>query len=277
MTGRRSKLMKILKIKITTDSKQEILQKVVNAISSKEKLTIFTPNPEMIEFASRSLSFSELLNTGDINLPDGQGLKIACNLKNLIDKISNFSLHTTNYPPTSLREALRAGVLRTPVIHGIDFMLNLCREAEIQDWTIGLLGGLNGAAEKTKEKLLEQFPKLKIGYVYGDFKYNPNQFSTTHNPQPTTSLDLLFVALGTPKEQLWISENKNSFPSTVFMEVGGSFDIISGKLKRAPHFMQTFDMEWLFRLIQEPKRLHRQINLIKFLLKVLTTKNSVEI
>jgi N-acetylglucosaminyldiphosphoundecaprenol N-acetyl-beta-D-mannosaminyltransferase len=292
--------MKILDINITTSEKSKILAEITKAIENRTKFTIFTPNPEMIELAfqnyffpivgtgrdlslPRTVNFSKLLNTSDINLPDGVGLKIASYLKQLI---SIFSRQPTHYtlPPTTT--------------HGLDFMLDLCHEAEKQNWSVGLIGGFNKTAEKTKENLLKKFPNLKINYVYGDFEYSSprrtisktTENSKTDKPNadnrqprtdnrvseiPTTYLDLLFVALGTPKEQIWIGENRDSFPATVFMEVGGSFDVISGTLKRAPQLIQSLNLEWLFRLIQEPKRLKRQLKLFSFLWHVLTTKNSI--
>jgi N-acetylglucosaminyldiphosphoundecaprenol N-acetyl-beta-D-mannosaminyltransferase len=259
--------MRILSIKITTSSKEEIVKKVAFAIKEKQKFVILTPNPEIIELSQKMPELKEALNIADINLPDGTGLKIACNLKTLINKISFSSLlRTTGY------------VQRTPVIHGIDFMLDLCHEAEIQGWNIGLLGGMNNVAEKTRLNLLKRFPKLKIKYIYGDFNYSICENPSTNKPTiptPATHLDLLFVAMGSPKEQLWISQNKEVFPSTVFMEVGGSFDIISGALKRAPRLMQKMGLEWLFRLIQEPSRFKRQLKLFSFIWHVLTTKNSI--
>jgi N-acetylglucosaminyldiphosphoundecaprenol N-acetyl-beta-D-mannosaminyltransferase len=293
--------VKILNVKITTDSKQKILQKVTTVISSKHKFVIFTPNPEIVELASQNISvgvyhgkplpFRELLNTADVNLPDGIGLKIACDLKNFF--LKNFS----DSPSSDV--CLPSSVFRPPdVTHGLDFMLDLCQMAEKEGYSIGLLGGMDNAAEKTKDALINRHPKLKIDYIYGDFNFSvgahhgvpdptesreprvqhaePLQQNTQPIPQPSTHLDLLFVAMGTPKEQLWIAQNKDSFPATVFMEVGGSFDIISGRLKRAPRLMQRLGLEWLFRLIQEPRRIKRQINIFKFLLRVLTTKNSVE-
>lgn len=271
--------MKILNVEITTLSKKEILEKISLKIKNREKTVIFTPNPEMIEFVSK-----DILNTSDFNLPDGIGLKIACNLK---------------------------------VIHGIDFMLDLCAEAEKNGWTVGLLGGMNNVADRTKNALLQKFPRLKINYVCDNFRFSvgddlrvvplvetqhaASQRKNTPTPSgsnsayvipqgetqhiaslqnrlsPTTYMDILFVALGTPKEQLWILQNRDTFPATVFMEVGGSFDILSGNLKRAPLFLRKLGLEWLFRLLQEPRRLPRQLRLIKFLWHVLTTKNSIEI
>lgn len=84
---------------------------------------------------------------------------------------------------------------------------------------------------------------------------------------------LLFVALGSPRQELWIKENMPKLPNVkVFQGVGGSFDVYSGKVKRAPAFYRKFGLEWLYRLMKEPKRLKRQMALPQFLLKILFQK-----
>ncbi len=244
-------IITILNVQITTDPKQEITKQVAVAIANRQKLTIFTPNPEIIALASKTPPYQELLNTADIALADGVGLKIAYFLRHPFSKI-----------PFS-------------IIHGVDFMLELCRKAEINSWSVGLLGGRNGAAEKTRVALLRRFPKLKVTYVYGDFEYMQQNLELrmknldSRFKIPNSHLDILFVALGSPKEQIWINENKETFPATVFMQVGGSFDIISGILPRAPRFLQTFGLEWLWRLFLQPKRILRQFKLIEFLMRSL--------
>lgn len=244
--------MKILNVKITILPKEEIIKNVALFVSQKKKFVIFTPNPEIITASLKLPELREALNSGDINLPDGVGLKIASYLKN----------HDAHFPT---------------IIHGIDFMLDLCKEAEKNNWTVGLLGGFNQTAEKTKDELIRRYPKLKIEYVYGDFEYDPqNPSPANYELKTKLPLDILFVALGTPKEQLWISQNKDTFPAAVFMEVGGAFDILSGRLRRAPGFARKLGLEWLFRLFQEPRRITRQFHLLEFLFRVLTTKNSVE-
>lgn len=285
---------------------------IATAIKNEKKFVIYTPNPEIITLSLQSPLFQQLLNNSDINIPDGVGLKIACNLKYV------FSFFHSKF--LNLNSKLK-------IIHGIDFMLDLCSEAEKNDWTIGLLGGKNNTAIGAKTTLLKLFPQLKISYTCGDFEYKIpprydfrengkinslplktnniqiNDHDLPHNQinndmsqnailtrvdsanlnsdnnnwiKPPIHIDLLFVALGTPKEQIWIDQNKKNFPATVFMEVGGSFDILSGRLHRAPKIIQKIGLEWLFRLIQEPHRVKRQMRLVKFIWLVLTRKNSIE-
>lgn len=274
--------MEILNVKITTDSKDEIIRKVTTAINHHQKFTIFTPNPEIITYAVHNPSFQKLLNTADVNLADGVGLKIGCNLKNVVSKIP------------------------FEIIHGIDFMMDLCREAEKHGWSVGLLGGRNGAAEKTRNELLRRYPRLKLAYICGDLefeaKFSENsdnsvnqKIRTTGNSDnqngissdfsglsdsaglsdspsfPSFPIDILFVALGSPKEQLWIAENRATFPATVFMQVGGAFDIIGGTLPRAPRLMRRLGLEWMWRLWLQPKRIWRQLRLVEFLVRYLFT------
>jgi N-acetylglucosaminyldiphosphoundecaprenol N-acetyl-beta-D-mannosaminyltransferase len=203
--------------------------------------------------AAHNSSFQKLLNTAQVNLADGVGLKIGYFLRHPFAKIP------------------------FETIHGIDFMIALCGEAEQHDWSVGLLGGMHGVAEKTKNDLLRRFPKLKVDYVQGDTEYNfvggdlrvAPQDGQTGRSVPTIPIDILFVALGSPKEQIWISENKEKFPAIIFMQVGGAFDMLSGMLPRAPRFMQRLGLEWMWRLLLEPRRIFRQLRLVEFLIRYL--------
>lgn len=217
-------------------------EKVTYAVSKNKKLAVLTPNPEILVASSKSPLLDEAMKCGDLFLADGTGLILGCFLKHPFKKIP------------------------FKIIHGIDFMLELCRQAEKRHWQIGLVGGKNSSAAKTKTRLLKMFPNLDVLYVAGDFDFDPQTNQSSPPLQmPIEPLDIVFVALGTPKEQVWINNNKTSFPAKVFVEVGGAFDIISGALPRAPRFLRFFGLEWLWRLFLQPSRCKRQLELIKFL------------
>lgn len=133
-------------------------------------------------------------------------------------------------------------------VPGVDLMEKLVDKS--RDWavTIGLLGGRDGVANETFECLQKKYPSIKID-----------------NASP----DLLFVALGAPKQEKWIAENLPKLPIKVAMGVGGSFDYISGKVPRAPKWLRSLGLEWLFRLVIQPWRIKRQLRLLKYLWLVL--------
>lgn len=138
---------------------------------------------------------------------------------------------------------------------GVDLMEALCQKASELGWKVGLIGG-RGTAKLAAQRLRQEYPGLKIVIA-------------EDGPEVVAwgleSIDLLFVALGMVKQERWIVENIKNVNSCVFMGVGGAFDYISGNVKRAPIFMRKLGLEWLFRLIVQPWRIKRQVNLLKFI------------
>lgn len=135
---------------------------------------------------------------------------------------------------------------------GVDFMEELVKRSI--DWSVavGFLGGRDGVAEKTAECLKKKYPKLKVSFVLEE-------------PGKIPATDILFVAFGAPKQEKWIAKNLDKLDVKVAMAVGGSFDYISGEVKRAPLWIRSLGLEWLFRLIIQPWRIKRQLALIKYL------------
>ena len=110
--------------------------------------------------------------------------------------------------------------------------------------------------------LKKRFPKLKIaGLRHGYVEKDESVVVEIKTVKP----DILFVALGYPKQEKWIATNLNDFKVPLSIAEGGSFDFISGETKRAPYWMRKLGLEWLFRLIIEPGRIRRQMALPKFL------------
>lgn len=225
----------ILGVGITTTSESKILEYLLGKLEKPkkdqlagEKIIIFTPNPEQISAAAKSPEITELLNQAQIALPDGVGVVMA------------------------------ARFLGKPIyarIPGSDFMEKLVKS--ISDWPVvtGFLGGQRGVAEEAVQCLLSEFPNLRVGYV-----------SDTYEEQKMihSDIDILFVALGFPKQEKWIVEHKDEIPATVIMSVGGAFDFISGRVPRAPIFFRKMGLEWLFRLILQPWRIFRQLQILHF-------------
>ena len=156
-----------------------------------------------------------------------------------------------------------AQLLGTPIkerIAGVDFMKNLCEKAAKEGLTTGFLGGRDGVAEMTAECLREKYPGLRVHFTGGE--WDVRRF-------PKQGVDILFVAYGFPKQERWIHENLPILPVKVAMGVGGAFDYISGRVVRAPFFVRAVGFEWLFRLIRQPWRIRRQLQLLIFLWLVL--------
>lgn len=247
---------KILRIKVSTEKRADILKKIIKGLKyGREKFYIVTPNPEIIVHGMREKEYEDILNQAQIAIPDGMGV------------VGAFKL-------------LKKGVLER--ITGVDLMIDIVRECAKEGLTTGFFGGMSGVAEKTAECLIKSYPNLKIGFVgseWGDEgfeKAKKYQAASSTNQRPKTKdqkhIDILFVALGFPKQEKWIANNLNKIPVTAAMGVGGSFDYISGSVRRAPKFLRSIGLEWAFRLINEPWRIKRQLVLPKFVFLVLMEK-----
>ncbi len=154
-------------------------------------------------------------------------------------------------------------------ITGIDFMYDLVERAKVNGWRVFLLGAKTGVAESAAQRLQSLFPGLTIvGTHHGYFTDHDAMIAHVRAAQP----DLLFAGLAMPDQELWISTNLLSMNVPVVMGVGGSFDVISGALKRAPSWMQALGLEWLFRLFQQPWRITRMIDLPLFVYNIIKLK-----
>ncbi len=183
---------KILGVGFSVASEKEVLEYITKKVLKKDKkFYIVTPNPELLVLANRDKSYKQVLNNADSALPDGVGIILAA-------KVLNVSLKQK--------------------IAGVDLLENLCREVSKRPITVGFLGGRAKIAERAAECLKKRYFGLKVVF-FGSEIANFNKFP---------KCDILFVAFGSPKQEIWIEQYLNRLPITVAVCVGGAFDIISG-------------------------------------------------
>lgn len=128
-----------------------------------------------------------------------------------------------------------------------------------------LVWGKPGVAAAAAEKLKALYPGIQIaGIQHGYETDNEKVIAKINEAKP----DILFVAMGSPKQENWINANRDQLYPTIYQGVGGSFDVLAGNVKRAPKAFQKVGLEWFYRLMMEPKRIKRQMALPKFLLEV---------
>lgn len=227
--------MLTLGVRIDNLSKKEALVRATSFLSGTKSHTIFTPNPEMLVAAQSNAYLKDVLNKSDLNICDGTGLKFFSKVKEKIP--------------------------------GIEFLYHICELAEKEGRSTYLLGSASANTIKlAKEELLEKFPNLIIAGINPGPKleidkkllYNTEENDLVIDDIIMTAPDILFVGFGHEKQELWIHEHLPNLPSVkIAMGVGGSFDIISGKLKRAPKMVSKFGFEWLWRLVLQPSRIKR--------------------
>lgn len=141
-------------------------------------------------------------------------------------------------------------------VAGIDLFERLIGRAEIDGYSVYLLGAKEDVLEKALERIIEQFPNLHIaGYHHGYFWDNEAEVV---DKIKRSGAQLLFVAITSPKKENFIQRWKEQLGVTFVMGVGGTFDVVAGKVNRAPLWMQKYGLEWLYRIIQEPKRMWKR-------------------
>jgi N-acetylglucosaminyldiphosphoundecaprenol N-acetyl-beta-D-mannosaminyltransferase len=180
--------------------------------------------------------------------------------------------HASLVVPESAGVVWASQQLGTPldmIVPGIDLLDALCKLARDQNKSIFLLGAEPNVAEAAAVTLSARYAGLRIiGTQHGYFSRTEETaiVARIHELAP----DFLFVGMNVPQQERWIYRHLQALNVPVVMGVGGSFDVLSGRLRRAPHWMRELGLEWLFRTLQEPKRLSRIARLPVFVWKVLT-------
>lgn len=205
----------------------------------ENKGQVVTINPEMISTAQKDKTFSKIIEEATLVIPDGIGVELGLKI-------------------------LGHNVRR---IAGIDFGKTLIEKCCERKKSIAMIGAKNNVIELAKKNLSEEFPDLNIAYSHdGYFEDTQSIIDETANANP----DLVLVALGSPKQEFFINQLKDRLPNSIFIGLGGSFDVWAGIVERAPKIYQNLGLEWLYRTVKEPQRFKRIFpTLPLFILKVL--------
>jgi len=231
-----------LGIDVVTATYEEIIADIRKRMSENQQSTLIAVNPEKFIAAGKDEQLKNLINTSTYQIPDGVGVILASKLK--------------------------GGRIRSRVT-GIDMMERLLQFAEDEQKKVFLYGAKEEVVAKAKENIEAKYSNISIvGYENG---YVSNQEALVQKINESQA-DILFVALGSPKQELWIRENKEKLNVKVFQGVGGSFDVFAGHVKRAPVAFRKLGLEWFYRLVTDPKRFKRQLALPKFLIKIMFNK-----
>ena len=226
-----------VKVNVTTYSK---LKKLIDEdIKTDKKKMIIAINPEKILKARKDKKLQNMLNNADYTIPDGIGVIYASKLKK--------------------------GNIKSRIT-GIDCMEMLCSLASEKKYKIFMYGAKKEIINKAKDNIEKKYPGINIVGTIDGYETDNDKIIKEIN---ATKPNIIFVALGSPKQENWILNNIDKLNCNIYQGVGGSFDVFSGAIKRAPKQMQKMGLEWLYRLYKEPKRIFRQLNLIKFIVLVI--------
>lgn len=263
---------KILKVRFDKTTLEEASNKAIIWAKGKTKKQICTPNPEIILEAQKNPKYLKILNNSDLNVPDGIGIIWANKFLRNKSKLKSFKvlkwfISLAAIPFSKNKEF--------PRVTGVDLMQAICKKSSKEKLKIFLLGAGNGVAEKVKDKLEKKCKGIKITGTYSGSPAESEEKEIIKKIDKSNA-EILFVAFGAPKQEIWIAKNIKKLKSVkVAMGVGGSFDFITGIRKRAQKWLQKTGLEWLYRVIQQPSRFKRIYNAtIKFPIKIL--KNSLK-
>ena len=227
----------------------EALARVIELSQQDGVHAVYTPNAEIMQACMQSDSLCALFNRAELVLPDGAGVVLAAKI---------------------LGTPLKA---KTP---GYDLGLAVADYAAKNSVPVYFLGGKHGVAQAAAEKLQARYKGLQIvGCHDGYFEKTGAVSDAVCKEIADSGAVFLYVCLGFPAQELWIDANRKALGSvTVAMGLGGSFDGYAGLVKRAPRLMIHLRLEWFWRLLHQPSRIGRMVNLPKFILGTLFSKKS---
>lgn len=242
-------IMNILGVRIDNLEKKEILEKIENFLTEEKFHQIATVNPEFIMQAQKDEEYKNILNSCDLNIADGMGIRFAF---------------------------WRYGEKLKARIAGADLFWEILKMADEKNLSVYLIANSEGLSmwEKTAEAIKGIYPNLKIGGVNISISTVIARSKTTkqslNNSDEIAALlsiarnDVIFCSFGAPYQEKFLHSLKNQKNAKIrlAMGVGGSFDFATGKLRRAPLWMRKTGLEWLFRLIQQPKRIKKIFNAV---------------
>ena len=224
----------LLGYKIFSDNKEELLKEIEN----KKRVNIISGNPEVLyngiknEFLRNSFTKEDALI-----IPDGVGTLLAAKIN---------------------------GIDITEKIAGIEVMNMLLEEARDKNLKVFLLGAKEETLIKCKEKIKESYDGNNIVGSNNGF-FDLDNCDDLIEKINESKADILLVAMGAPRQEVFIEKYKDKLCCKIFMGVGGSFDVFAGNVNRAPQFMINIGMEWFYRVAKEPWRIKRLGSIPKFL------------
>lgn len=235
----------ILGLHFTKKNFNDMIGIISERIHEHKKSFIVTANPEIVMHSLEDEEYRQVLDKADYIVPDGIGIIIASKIVG-----------------SPLKER----------VTGYDLMISLLQKADKDGLSIFLLGGQEEINDEAANNIRNTYSNVKIvGQQHGFFDLNDPQMAEKIEQ---LSPDIIFVALGFPRQEKWIGQHYSTFTKGIFIGVGGSIDVLSGRVKRAPVIWQKMKVEWLYRLIKQPSRWRRMLALPRFMLSVLKPKKN---
>lgn len=223
---------------------EDLIKRMDHVITNSQKMTVVTPYSEMVMYANRDGAYKKIINSADCVMPDGMGIIVAARLMG-----------------TPLKQQTT----------GVDLTRKIIEHANTCGYKLFFLGSTKKNLMQLSKVLYLNYPKLKFDTFAPPFKskYDQNDNITITNKISRFNPHFLLVALGSPKQEIWILSNLAAINANIIIGIGGSLEFIAGIQKRAPVILQKLCLEWLYRVIMQPQRIKRQIIVPVFILKIL--------
>ncbi|PGK51190.1 hypothetical protein CN918_25720 [Priestia megaterium] len=209
---------------------------------------VVTANPEVVMQAKRNRRFRMVVKQADMVTPDGIGIVIGSRI---------------------LKENVPERVT------GYDLIMNLLslREEQQKKTRVFLLGAKEDVIPLAAEQLSSQYPHIDVvGYHHGYFEEESTEEDKIVKTIKESNSDLVLVGFGCPRQEMFISQYKEAIGAKLYIGCGGSLDVVAGEVKRAPEFIQKVYLEWAWRLVKQPSRWKRQLDIPRFLVEVVREK-----
>lgn len=241
----KNEIAEILGVPVNPYTMDEAVQKLTGSVQRGERRFVVTANAEIIMLAQEDAEYKQLLlEKTDMILPDGAG-----------------TVWAGNYLGYTIPER----------VAGYDLYLRLLAEAAAKDIPVYFFGGSPGVTEAAVAEGKRRWPGLSVVGCRNGY-FTSEEEAAIIEAINKSGAKMLFVALGAPKQEKWLSHYANVLKPSLLMGIGGSFDVLAGKVQRAPKWMQEARLEWFYRLLKQPSRFGRMLALPKFVLAVRSAK-----
>lgn len=238
------KTVDVLGIPVDAVTMAEAVEKVGRFIEEGGKHVIFTPNAEIIMQAQRNPELKDILKNADMLTADGAGVVLASGMlgNRLPEKVS-----------------------------GVDLVQEIFRTFASKGLRCFLFGARPGVAEEAAVNIIKDNPGIVVAGCRNGY-FSDEECDEIIAEINKSAPDILLVALGAPKQEKWISKHLDKLDVKVCIGVGGTLDVLSGKVRLAPEFFRKSGLEWFYRLCREPRRAKRMLDLPRFMLRVIQAR-----
>lgn len=236
-------------VRIHAVSMDETIQHILRFVRKGTPRQVVTADSSMVVMAQKDDHLRDIINQADLVTPDSIGILWACR---------------------------RRGIVMPERVSGVDIVVRLAQVSAQTGLRLYFLGAQPGVAEEAAQRLQVRYPGVQVvGCQHGYFppEMEPEIVRQIREAQP----DVLCVAMGIPKQEKWIDRYRHTLKVPVSIGVGGTFDVLSGRVRRAPMWMQRMGMEWLWRVGHNPRKISKVMLLPRFVWMVLTNQRAIEV